>query len=214
MAVSDSASMTHSEHAPPREKPIVHLTPIYSDDDVFEMEKAHSLAQDYPRERPSCLSCLMSKLISAGLCFIIIGGTITALVMFYTGGSPASLLDFHDPPGLNQTERWNTGGAYHLNLHILNNMDDSYTDYFDRYVSEWDNGNPDVMTLTSERLTPDSSCQPYVGMMNVCNNDFGATGWRGINGIVTKNGYIVHSVAKMNDYYLNSEGEDFRLYTM
>jgi hypothetical protein len=216
--VFDSPSMAPSEQAPPRDKPTTaHSTASYDhhNDDNDSLEQVHRVSPaDYPKEQRSCMSTLLSKLVSAGLCLIIIGGSIAALIMFYTGGSPASFLAFHDPPGMNETFRWNTNGDYHLHLHILNSLDDSYSDAFDRYISEWNSGSPDVMTLTSERLSPDPSCQPYVGMMNVCNDDFGATGWRGINGIVTENGYIVHSVAKMNDYYLSTEGEEFKLYTM
>ena len=56
--------------------------------------------------------------------------------------------------------------------------------------------------------------------MKVCNGNFGDTGWLGINeieleyGSRSSVGYIVSSVAKMNEYYLNKAGYEKRLYTM
>lgn len=50
--------------------------------------------------------------------------------------------------------------------------------------------------------------------MVVCNANFGATGWVGINENQIIGGRIVSSVAKMNEYYLRNGGYDHRRFTM
>jgi hypothetical protein len=65
--------------------------------------------------------------------------------------------------------------------------------------------------------TYDPSCTAVDGVIKVCNNDFGATGWYGINEALSSNKLIISSVAKMNDYYFTSNGNDMydrRQYTM
>merc|ERR1711933_427270 len=51
----------------------------------------------------------------------------------------------------------------------------------------------------------DHLCQPVEGKMKVCNANFGETGWLGVNEILSyENGFIISSVAKMNEYYLKN----------
>ena len=53
------------------------------------------------------------------------------------------------------------------------------------------------------------------GVMVVCNANFGATGWVGINEIIFSGQQeIVSSVSKMNEYYLLNAEYDHRRYTM
>jgi hypothetical protein len=91
------------------------------------------------------------------------------------------------------------------------------TTYFDEAVNDWNNGDPDVLTLTSSVAGYDPDCKPIEGVMKVCNNDYGDTGWYGINEISAFGKIIVTSVAKMNDFYFPAEASempDRRLYTM
>ena len=89
--------------------------------------------------------------------------------------------------------------------------------FFDQAVSDWNNGDPDVLTLTSSVAGYDPDCTPIDGVMKVCNNDYGDTGWYGINEISSIGKEIVSSVAKMNDYYFTDDPSDLadrRQYTM
>lgn len=52
------------------------------------------------------------------------------------------------------------------------------------------------------------------GKIKVCNGDYGETKWRGINIIDFANGFMSYSTAKMNEYYLNYDGDDAKQYTM
>jgi hypothetical protein len=104
-----------------------------------------------------------------------------------------------------------------LRLQIVDNLSNGsdWHDYLTRYVSEWDDGYPDAVTLdvrTDQGYDP--MCRGVVRAMKVCNGDYGPTEWNGINQILTKDGYILSSIAKMNDYYLEGTNNATKGYTM
>ena len=89
--------------------------------------------------------------------------------------------------------------------------------YFNEAVNDWDSGSPDLLTLTSSVAGYDPGCSAIDGAMKVCNNDYGDTGWYGVNEILAIDLMIVSSVAKMNDYYFPADGTEMperRQYTM
>jgi len=118
--------------------------------------------------------------------------------------------------GNNSTELWPTSGTGGLSLEILNALDSTWQKEFQNAVYDWDNGTPDALTLTVKKGTVDPSCTQVGGLQKVCNNNFGKTGWLGINEILqdTSTGFIQSSVAKMNEYYLHSANAAQRQYTM
>ena len=93
-----------------------------------------------------------------------------------------------------------TSGRGGLQLDIINALDSDWYPYFNLAVSQWDNGTPDCLTLTTSISTP--GCRSVEGKLLVCNDDFGDTQWNGINEVVLVNDLITESVAKMNEYYL------------
>lgn len=119
-----------------------------------------------------------------------------------------------DPNDVSEV-KWRTNGSNGLKLEVVNALDDRWTPFFDQAVIDWDNGDPDALTLTTSRVSPDPSCSPINGKMKVCNDDYGATGWRGINYLVYIGKEIQNSVAEMNEYYLDSQSSTSeRTYTM
>lgn len=120
--------------------------------------------------------------------------------------------------GLNGTvyEWVGTTGEGGLTLELLNALDDDWQTYFEQALSDWESGTPDALTLSTSRVTAESTCSSVDGKMKVCNGDYGDTGWRGINELMlTSNNKIVSSVAKMNEYYLKSSTSSLdKQYTM
>ena len=103
-----------------------------------------------------------------------------------------------------------------LNLVVLNSLDkgSDWNDYFRESISDWDTGAPDSVTLQIKRVQNDPECTPVRRAMKVCNGDYGPTDWRGVNQLILSNDYIITSVAKMNDYYLEGTNRAQKLYTM
>lgn len=121
-----------------------------------------------------------------------------------TFGGHGTVQNQHDPWQMlnsSQVAKWNNGG-HGLKLQQVNALDSRWEPYFYQAVSDWDNGNPDCLDLSTSKTTPDSQCEPIDGKSKVCNGDYGNTQWRGINQALVQNGYIVASTSKMNDYYV------------
>jgi hypothetical protein len=114
----------------------------------------------------------------------------------------------------NSTAKWASDGTNGLSLEIYNACSDDWDSAFAEAVTDWDSGTPDALTLTTQKVDRDMACEPIDGLIKVCNDDYGDTGWRGINEYLTQNDIIITSVAKMNEYYLANAPEDERLYTM
>ena len=132
---------------------------------------------------------------------------------------PAFYYDPFEGTSSNATSKWDTNGAMNgLSLEVDNACSDDWDSFFAAAVNDWDSGNdygaPDALTLTTQKVDRDTTCEYVEGLMKVCNNDYGDTGWRGINEYITLNNYITMSVAKMNEYYLANAPDDERQYTM
>jgi hypothetical protein len=112
--------------------------------------------------------------------------------------------------------RWESRGQG-LFLEVLNAMEDKYDRLLATAVENWDAGAPiDSLTLEIEKVAYDFECRDKTGVLKMCNGDYGDTRWRGLNEVklnsLTK--IIVSSTARINDYYLNSESDEQKLYTL
>jgi hypothetical protein len=124
---------------------------------------------------------------------------------------------FDEDPFLNNTSTssWPSQGEG-LELEMLNALDDTWQEEFTAALSDWENGDPDALTLIVKEDGVDHNCTPVQGLMKVCNGNFGDTGWFGINQIIKRvpQNIILNSVAKMNEYYLLNADDIERQYTM
>jgi len=99
---------------------------------------------------------------------------------------------------------WKIGkNAGMLSLTVINALTEDWDEYFEVAVNDWNSGNPDVLDLKTTNEEADPQCVPKEGVMKVCNDDYGDTNWKGLNEMLTQEGYIIASVAKMNERYLD-----------
>lgn len=167
---------------------------------------------------------LPSKSTSIGLTIAVI---VFLILLFFFGprfSSPVNPLDptswfdgAWEEGGNNSGNKfWYTAELYPgLRLRVLNNLDERWRGTFETAISEWENGDPDALTLSVEDLDGfDSKCNKVRDAMIVCNGDYGHTPWRGVNELSLEYGLIVASVARLNDYYLDSESDVTRQYVM
>ena len=188
-----------------------------------------------PPRRRSCCVCV-SRFMSCFICMVvlIIVGVVLYTYLghgnFYIPGTNINVGNLgnvitHDPweygPHQNATlpqTYWRVKQKEGLSMTILNALTPEWYDHFNAAISDWDNGTPDALTLTTQIVDADPNCEPVSGAIKVCNAQYGMTGWKGINEVlVTQRGYITVSVAKMNESYLtgkyrNSDNE--RRYTL
>mmetsp|Transcript_24177 Transcript_24177/g.33778 ORF Transcript_24177/g.33778 Transcript_24177/m.33778 type:complete len:329 (-) Transcript_24177:81-1067(-) len=190
-------------------------------------------------QKKSCVSRLFSLAITLGF----LGGAGYILWHFLGKPEPKELwddiqdidfgdvlknltdLDFHDgwlnDPFLssNATNEWKNGKDNNgLSLTLLNALDENWQEEYEAAVEDWENGNPDALTLTTKRVSVDrDACKKTEqtgGVMMVCNENFGESGWLGINVVAKVGGYIISSVAQMNEFYLFNADIYERQYTM
>lgn len=175
-------------------------------------------------------NCPLSKVLSYAIPILLLIASIVGLVVA-TGNASSLTPDFLQGliPTLNNNDvvdpfstanggtavsKWDTGGASGLSLEVLNAMSSSWEVFFNVATADWEFGNPDALTLTLSKVDEDKDCAFVKGKIKVCNGDYGETKWRGINVVEFENGFISYSVAKMNEFYLNYDGDDAKQYTM
>ena len=163
------------------------------------------------RSSSGCCGCSPCCLFLITL--LVVGGVIVGLGQNgklewwpEEGFSFPTFEDFIDEAPFNATSPedapfWPNNGRG-LELEILFAAEEKWRTYFDQAVADWENGTPDTLTLTSTYLARDLDCRPIPGKLKFCNDDYGETGWRGLNVAIIQGRVIQNSVAKMNEYYL------------
>jgi hypothetical protein len=175
------------------------------------------------RRAPRSSSCCC-RLFQCAL-MLTVAGVATLLLLFFVfnpddvGNFIPNPDEFREEDPFNSANKddanlWRTKGGTGLNLVVVNALDDIWHPYFFTAVDQWDEGVPDALSLTIEDASPDSTCNALDGKLKVCNGNYGATNWRGINKILLENGWIYSSAARMNEYYVTANDGDQRQYTM
>ena len=146
---------------------------------------------------------------------LVIIGTAALLVLFYgssiwdrLGGDPNDLPPFFqdnwgkgDGSAQGEFSQWRNNKKG-LELTIRNALSSSWDPFFVEAVRDW-NAAP-ALLLTTEDASEDPECDEVRGIMKVCNNFYGKTGWTGLNEVYFEGKNIAASVAKMNEDYLST----------
>ena len=166
------------------------------------------------------------------IALLIAGITFIVYITVFGGQSVTDVLDpsswlpgypDEDPSlgSVNDHNKWSplsgeTDGVGGLSLQVLNNLSggSDWDEYLKSSIYEWDHGTPDAVTLNIRSMTYDPECRAVRRAMKVCNANYGPTDWRGVNQILLQDDYIITSLAKMNDYYLEGTNRAQKQYTM
>jgi hypothetical protein len=168
-------------------------------------------------KRDSSLTYRICKVFVVPIVILAIAGF---LLGYFLGGNdiiPNMNLFNKEDPHMGQPHAWSFANGQGLNLTIINALDLEWYPFFDLAVSQWDNGTPDSLTLSTQIIDPDYSCSSVDGVLKMCNGDYGNTDWKGINKILLKDGKIVSSSGRMNEnYFRQTKGDnaDDKQYTM
>jgi len=170
--------------------------------------------------------CTIRKIISYLIPLLLIVGAVAGIVYYFLVGRSnlddwwPSPEDFRaeDPfdakqPG--EADRWQTKRSQGLSLEVVSSLEEKWYPFFNKAVSQWDEGDPDALALNPSFQDYNFDCDPINFKLRVCNGDYGDTRWRGINKILLQNGYIFASSARLNEYYFRGgTSDDQRQYTM
>lgn len=122
------------------------------------------------------------------------------------------------PSSTSASHSWN---GYHwartsssFTLKLGNNTSGTWTGLLGTASTDWntpiDPNTPDVLdtTIVKGRTTP-KTCRPTRGRDEICNANYGNTGWLGVAQIWLSSGHIAQGTVKNNDYYFNSSSYQY-----
>jgi len=96
---------------------------------------------------------------------------------------------------------WARTGA--LAITLGSNVNSTWAPYVATAATQW-SADQHIDFIQSPGMTAPSTCAPVYGTVQVCNGNYGATGWLGYATVWTSgSSYIVEGTVKLNDYYFN-----------
>lgn len=101
-------------------------------------------------------------------------------------------------------------GNYHwartsnpFTLKVGDNVSSAWDPYLNEAISDWNASSVLDLTKVAGGTRP-KNCRPTSGRIEVCNANYGNTGWLGIAQIWASGDHITQAVAKMNDTYFTT----------
>jgi len=95
---------------------------------------------------------------------------------------------------------WARTGA--LAIMLGNNVNAAWAPYVAAAANTWST-DQHIDFVQSAGMTSPSTCAGVYGTVQVCNADYGATGWLGYASVWTAGSYILYATVKLNDYYFS-----------
>jgi hypothetical protein len=174
-----------------------------------------SVREERRNERTTARRCTIRRIAGVVIPVAVVAAVVVVALLIIGGqtnvpGIP-NIID--SDPNTGEFSAWNNDGNG-LKLEVVNALQEQWYTAFSLALDDWENGEPDALTLTRTSSEYDYNCDPIKGKLKVCNGNYGDTQWKGINQILLSNGWIISSVAKMNEFYLGDASFDQRRYTM
>jgi hypothetical protein len=101
-------------------------------------------------------------------------------------------------------------GNYHwartsnpFTLKVGDNVNSTWDPYLDEAISDWSKSSVLDLTKVAGGTRP-KNCRPTSGRIEVCNANYGNTGWLGIAQIWVSGSHITQAISKLNDTYFNT----------
>jgi hypothetical protein len=164
----------------------------------------------------------MRSFVPIGVIVLLSGGL--ALIVSYlwhrqenTENSSTSDFPTLEDDWVVENLHWGNDQRNGLGLNFVNSMSLDWHEFFDEAVEDWDAAPSLFLTTSQDGLL---SCNHLRGKIRVCNDEFGDTGWLGINEAIYyeygdgKENIIVSSVAKINESYLREASDSQKQYVV
>ncbi len=103
-------------------------------------------------------------------------------------------------------QSWN---GYHwartgpLVIGLGDNVSSAWDSYVNKAATQW-SAAPNIDFAMVAGQSPGATCTAKYGGVQVCNGNYGATGWLGYASVWTSGGFIVQATVQLNDYYFAS----------
>ena len=122
--------------------------------------------------------------------------------------------DYGQDANATDFQRWRIGkNKKGLKLTLINGLSENWHDHFYQAIEDWNGAGALDLSTVMDNVGP--PCEKHTrGMVKTCNGDYGNTDWTGLNELLFENGWIVSSVAMMNEAYLRNARDAERQYVM
>ena len=90
-----------------------------------------------------------------------------------------------------------------LQVQVGDNVDSRWDSYLVTAVADWNKSTVIQSPLVAGSANP-KNCRGVAGTIQVCNSNYGQTGWLGIATISISGGHITQGTTKLNDTYFNT----------
>lgn len=122
--------------------------------------------------------------------------------------------DYGQDANATDFQRWRIGkNKKGLKLTLINGLSENWHDHFYQAIEDWNGAGALDLSTVMDNVGP--PCEKHTrGMVKTCNDNYGLTDWTGLNELLFENGWIVSSVAMMNEAYLRNARDAERQYVM
>ena len=122
--------------------------------------------------------------------------------------------DYGQDSNATDFQRWRIGkNKKGLKLTLINGLSENWHDHFYQAIEDWNGAGALDLSTVMDNVGP--PCEKHTrGMVKTCNDNYGLTDWTGLNELLFENGWIVSSVAMMNEAYLRNARDAERQYVM
>jgi len=131
------------------------------------------------------MTLLTKAAARCGLAFALLASTAPASALL-----PQSWNGYH----------WARTGP--LAIMLGSNVSAAWSPYVSTAATQW-SADQHIDFVPMAGMTTASTCGPVYGTVQVCNANYGATGWLGYATVWTSGGFIVQGTVKLNDYYFS-----------
>jgi hypothetical protein len=97
--------------------------------------------------------------------------------------------------------KWSRTGP--LAITLKENVSAAWAPYVTAAAAQWSKDQNIDYVVKAGNVAVASTCSPSYGTLQVCNANYGATGWVGYTQVWTMNNYIVQATVKLNEYYFS-----------
>ncbi|WP_404714053.1 PEPxxWA-CTERM sorting domain-containing protein [Sphingomonas sp. MMS24-J13] len=97
--------------------------------------------------------------------------------------------------------KWSRTGPLAITLKA--NVSSAWTPYVTAAAAQWSKDQYIDYVVKAGTPSTSTTCAASYGTLQVCNANYGATGWVGYTQVWTLNNYIVQATVKLNEYYFS-----------
>lgn len=95
-----------------------------------------------------------------------------------------------------------------FDLKVGENLNRDWPGFLDDAIDKWSQSSVVDMRVVAGETNPDQ-CRPTPGQVEVCNADYGDTGWLGLTRVYYTGNHLDEATVQLNDYFFNARNGEY-----